>query len=130
MLRAGERLTATRAHELGIVDALADDYRSLIAAAAERVRALAGRIKRIPDGAVEVPEFADRVEQAASGLKLSPTTVGIIEKAVREAAAAPTFGEALEIGYAAFGASACTAAAREGIAAFGERRTPDFGRTG
>lgn len=130
MLRKGERLTAARAHELGIVDALADDYRSLIAAAAERVHALAGRIGRIPDGAVDVPAFDDRVEQAASGLKLSPTTIGIIEKAVREAAAAPTFGEALEIGYAAFGASACTAAAREGIAAFGERRTPDFGRTG
>lgn len=130
MLRQGERLSAGRAHELGIVDALADDYRSLIATAVGRVHALSGRIERIADGAVEVPAFGAPVEQAASGLTLSPTTIGIIEKAVREAAAAPTFAQALEIGYAAFGESACTAAAREGIAAFGERRTPDFGRTG
>ena len=33
---------------------------------------------------------------------------------------------ALEIGYRAFGRTACTAAAREGIAAFGEGRTPNF----
>ena len=36
----------------------------------------------------------------------------------------------LETGYVAFGATACTAAAREGISAFGERRAPDFGATG
>ncbi len=62
-------------------------------------------------------------------MALSRTTVGLIERAVREAAAAPTLAEALEIGYRAFGASACTAAAREGIAAFHERRTPDFTKT-
>ena len=50
--------------------------------------------------------------------------------AVRDAAAAPTLAAALEVGYRAFGASACTAAAREGIAAFLERRNPDFGATG
>ena len=44
--------------------------------------------------------------------------------------AAPTLSAALEIGYAAFARSACTAAAREGITAFGERRRPDFSRTG
>jgi enoyl-CoA hydratase/3-hydroxyacyl-CoA dehydrogenase len=49
---------------------------------------------------------------------------------VRDAAAAPTLEQALEVGYRAFGAAACTAAAREGIAAFAQRRAPDFGRTG
>ena len=130
MLRKGERLGAGRARELGIVNALADDYRELIACAVERVHALAERMPRIAEGAVEVPDFAEPVTRASNGMTLSATTVGLIEKAVREAAAAPTLAQALEVGYASFGASACTAAAREGIAAFGERRDPDFGRTG
>jgi enoyl-CoA hydratase/3-hydroxyacyl-CoA dehydrogenase len=53
-----------------------------------------------------------------------------MQDAIREAAAAPTLAAGLEAGYRAFGASACTAAAREGIAAFHERRSPDFARTG
>jgi enoyl-CoA hydratase/3-hydroxyacyl-CoA dehydrogenase len=56
--------------------------------------------------------------------------IGIIEETVTQAAAAPTLAAALEIGYRAFGRSACTAAAREGITAFGERRKPDFSLTG
>jgi len=43
---------------------------------------------------------------------------------------APSFAAALEAGYRAFGRVACTAAAREGIGAFLERRKPDFGKTG
>jgi len=130
MLRKGEKLDAARAHELGIVDALADDYRALLSSAVDRVHALAGATERIADAPVDLPGFDERVERAANGLTLSATTIGLIEQAVRDAAAAPTLTQALEVGYAAFGASACTAAAREGIAAFGERRSPDFGRTG
>ncbi len=130
MLRQGEKLGAERAHELGIVDGLADDYRALIALAVDRVHALSGSVPRIADAPVDVPGFDERVERAANGMTLSATTIGIIEKAVRDAAAAPTLAQALEVGYASFGASACTAAAQEGIAAFGERRSPDFGRTG
>jgi enoyl-CoA hydratase / 3-hydroxyacyl-CoA dehydrogenase len=36
----------------------------------------------------------------------------------------------LETGYHAFGAVACTAAAREGISAFQQRRPADFSTTG
>ncbi|MCO5106454.1 MAG: 3-hydroxyacyl-CoA dehydrogenase/enoyl-CoA hydratase family protein [Burkholderiaceae bacterium] len=130
MLRRADRLKAVRAHELGIVDALADDPQSLVAAAVSRVRALAGRRSPIPDGPVTVPPFADDAGQGPGGATLSRATVVLIENAVREAAAAPTLAAALEAGYRAFGASACTAAAREGIAAFHERRSPDFARTG
>jgi enoyl-CoA hydratase/3-hydroxyacyl-CoA dehydrogenase len=130
MLRRAEKLKAVRAHELGIVDALADDAPSLVDAAVARVRALAGRRQPIPDGPVALPPFADDAGQAAGGATLSRATVALIEGAVREAAAAPTLAAALEAGYRAFGASACTAAAREGIAAFHERRSPDFARTG
>ncbi len=63
------------------------------------------------------------------GCSAAPSS-GLIEDAVRDAAAAPTLQAALEIGYRAFGEVACTAAAREGIAAFTERRKPDFGTTG
>lgn len=130
MLRKGEKLGAERAHELGILDALAGDYRELIATAVQRVHALVGKRQPIPDGPVEVPAFDERVERAANGMVLSATTIGLIERAVLDAAAAPTLAQALEVGYRAFGASACTAAAREGISAFGERRSPDFERTG
>src|SRR5690606_36557288 len=130
MLRRADKLKAVRAHELGIVDALADDPPSLVAAAVARVRALAGRRQPIPDGPVALPPFADDAGQGPGGATLSRATVALIEGAVREAAAAPTLAAALEAGYRAFGASACTAAAREGIAAFHERRSPDFARTG
>ena len=55
--------------------------------------------------------------------------MGILENAVRDAAQAATLDAALEIGYRAFGASALTAAAREGIGAFQEGRKPDFSKT-
>ncbi len=130
MLRRGERLAAARAHELGVVDLLADDPRSLVLEAAQRVRKLAGRRTPIPDRPVAIPPFPGDAPSAAGGMALSRNTVALIERAVREAAAAPTLAAALEIGYRAFGASACTAAAREGIAAFHERRAPDFTTTG
>jgi len=125
MLRRAERLDAAAAHAAGIVDELADDYAQLIGLAAARVRALAGKRRAPLDGAVAITPF-----DSGGARSYSREVAGIIEDAVRAAAAAPTLAAALEIGYAAFGRSACTAAAREGIAAFGERRRPDFSRTG
>ena len=126
MLRRADRLDAVKAHGAGIVDELADDYASLVRQAVARVHALAGRPRAGLDGPVAIAPL-----DAAAGAKAySREVVGIIEDAVRAAAAAPTLSAALEIGYAAFGRSACTAAAREGITAFGERRKPDFSRTG
>ena len=91
------------------------------------MRALAGARRATLDAPVEIAPF-DAASGGASAFSREVT--GIIEEAVRAAAKAPTFAAALEIGYQAFGRSACTAAAREGIAAFGERRRPDFSRTG
>jgi enoyl-CoA hydratase / 3-hydroxyacyl-CoA dehydrogenase len=127
MLRRAERLDAARAHEAGIVAELAEDYASLIGKAVARVHALAGARRAPLDGPVAIAPF----EAAADGATgYSREVTAIIEDAVRAAAKAPTLAAALEIGYQAFGRSACTAAAREGIAAFGERRRPDFARTG
>ena len=130
MLRRCEKLKAKQALALGVVDALAKDSSELIALAVARVQALAQGHGRIADAPVAVPAFEPMDGKAASGMILSPTTLALLERAVQQAAEAPTLAAALEIGYLAFGDSACTAAAREGIAAFGERRAPDFARVG
>ena len=130
MLRLGTKLGAERAHELGVLDGLADDYAALITLAVARVDELVGKVGSIPDAPLELAPMRPVEPVRRDGAPLSREVIGIIEGAVRDAAAAPTFAAALEVGYRAFGASACTAAAREGIAAFLERRKPDFTRTG
>lgn len=128
MLTRADRLTAARAHELGMVDALADGYDALIDKAVARVQALRGKLQPIRDGALALPDFAS--EPSCAGRPLSAAVRALIEGAVRDAAQAPTFELALEIGYRAFGAAACTGAAREGISAFLAHRDPDFDATG
>ncbi len=130
MLRRAERMDAATGHRLGIVEALADDYAGLIKAAIARVNALVDKVPAPSDRAVAIPSLAPIDPVAAGGQKLSAEIIGIMERAIAEAAAAPTFDAALEIGYRAFGASACTAAAREGIESFLQRRAPDFTKTG
>ena len=130
MLRQAERMDAATAHGLGIVDTLADDYAGLIAAAKARVDSLVGKVTAPADGAVALPPLPAIAPKAVTGQILSAEVLGIMERAIVEAAAAPTFAAALEVGYRAFGASACTGAAREGINSFLERRAPDFSKTG
>ncbi|MCZ2440047.1 MAG: enoyl-CoA hydratase/isomerase family protein [Burkholderiales bacterium] len=136
MLTRAERLRAADAHAAGIVAELAEDFDDLIARAAARVRLLArqGRPPRPAEAAVTLPPFApaptDGPLRAADGRVLSPTVVRVIEQGVLDAAAAPSLGAALEVGYRAFGEVSCTDAAREGIQAFLEHRDPDFTRTG
>ncbi len=130
MLRRCDKLKAKQALALGVVDALAKDSSELITLAVARVQALAQGHARIADAPVALPAFEPMDAKAASGMALSPTTLALLEGAVQKAAQAPTLAAALEIGYLAFGDSACTAAAREGIAAFGERRAPDFAAVG
>jgi enoyl-CoA hydratase/carnithine racemase len=81
-------------------------------------------------GRVVVPPLDGAAARTADGRILSASMIGLIAAAVRDAAGEPTLAAALEVGYRAFGAAACTAAAREGIAAFLEHREPDFGATG
>ena len=130
MLRHAEKLAATRAHDLGIVAALADDPHALLATAIGQVRSLAGHPAATADGAVAIPPLDRVAPAAANGLVLSAETIALMERAIRDAASAPTLASALEVGYRAFGESACTAAAREGIGAFGEHRRPDFTKSG
>ena len=130
MLTRGDRLGAVRAHELGVVDELADDFDALMQQAVARVHALVGRVATISGGAVALPPFEAAKAQAGDGRQLSVNVVELIQRAVLDAAAATTLAEALEIGYRAFGVVACTAAAREGIDAFLAGRKPDFNLSG
>lgn len=129
MLRA-ERVSAKKAHAFGIVDRLSDDYAAMIESAVERVHVLTGNLQAPAEGkiVIEPPTPGDAI--AFNGQKLSVEVTRILERAIIEAAAAQSFDAALEIGYRAFGESACTAAAREGIDAFLSRRAADFGKTG
>ena len=130
MLRRGERLKAAEAHKLGVVDELVSAGGDLVRRAAARVHALAGKPRAALDGAVAILPMEPMEPKAVNGQPLSGEVIGILEQGVRDAAAAPSFTAALEVGYVAFGRVACTAAAREGIGAFLERRKPDFGKTG
>lgn len=129
MLRQAARLSATHAHKLGIVDEIADDYAALVQAAVKRVEVLSGKVTGMADGAVAIPSLKAIKPNANGSQQLSAEVVGIMEMAIRDAAAADTFAEALEVGYRAFGMSACTAGAKEGITAFLEKRKPEFTKT-
>jgi enoyl-CoA hydratase/3-hydroxyacyl-CoA dehydrogenase len=132
MIRRAERMSAKAAYALGIVDALADDHGSLIEAAIARVYALDGGLpaRRFATAAVAIPTPAPIKPLGANGRRLSGEVIGIAEAAISDAAATTDFDAALEVGYRAFGVSACTAAAREGVEAFQQRRSPDFEKTG
>jgi enoyl-CoA hydratase/3-hydroxyacyl-CoA dehydrogenase len=130
MLRQAQKLGANRALELGVLDALTDDHQSLLKSAIELVGKLAESPRHIPEEAVSVAALSEVKAESTDGQVLSREVLGIMERAIEKAAAANSLSDALETGYAAFGASACTAAAREGINAFLERRPPDFRQTG
>jgi enoyl-CoA hydratase/3-hydroxyacyl-CoA dehydrogenase len=130
MMRRAERVSAKMAHEIGIVDRLSDDYSVMIESAIERVHTLAGHLQALADGAIAIEPPAPADALAFNGQKLSVEVTRILERAIVDAAAAPSFNAALEIGYSAFGLSACTAAAREGIDAFLSHRPANFEKTG
>lgn len=87
-----------------------------------------GKIGRATDGPVRIAGLPSVEKAMAGSLRLSDEVVGIIAHGIRDAADAQSFDEALEIGYQAFGSVCCTEAAREGISAFMEKRTPHFKR--
>jgi enoyl-CoA hydratase/3-hydroxyacyl-CoA dehydrogenase len=130
MLTSAQKLSARDAFAAGIVDSLAADHAGLMAAACKRVQELSRTRHRISEGAVAIKEMRVGMPTAASGQVLSANILAIMSKAVNQAARADSLSAALEIGYTAFADSACTAAAKEGITAFAERRKADFSKTG
>ncbi len=126
MICLAKPLKAKEAAEIGMVARLAADFPDLIDAAVEEVQRLQGNIPRIAEGKIDIPDLKLPDEPRAAGQKLSPEAVAITAKTIQRAAASESLAEALEIGYRGFGEIACTDAAKEGIAAFLERRKPEF----
>jgi enoyl-CoA hydratase/3-hydroxyacyl-CoA dehydrogenase len=130
MLRQARRLDALEAHELGIIDSMAGDYPTMIETAVRLVHDIDVGSRRPVDGAVDISALGSAEPIAENGQVLSRQISGLIDDAIRDAGACGSYSQALEIGYRAFGASACTPAAREGIEAFTNNRKPDFDTTG
>ena len=126
MIFLGRPLKAKEALDVGMVSRIVDDYPAMLAAALEAVKSLQGKIARIPDGEIKIPQFKIPAEPKAGRQALSKEAVSLTVKVVREGAATASFNDALEIGYKGFGEIACTEAAREGISAFLEKRPPVF----
>ena len=126
MLCLAKPISAQEAADIGMVSAVVDSYYEAIHAAVKEVNDLQGNVKRIPDGTVDIPEITMPEEPMAGKLPLSTEAVSIVVKTIKDGAAAGRLADALEIGYRGFGEIACTDAAKEGISAFLEKRTPQY----
>jgi enoyl-CoA hydratase/3-hydroxyacyl-CoA dehydrogenase len=119
-------LRIQEAAEIGMVAKIAAGHSDLIAKAIAEVDRLRGKITRIPAGKIGIPEIKLISPPKAGEQALSKEAVAIAVRTIQQAARTEDFNAALEIGYKGFGEIACTAAAKEGIAAFLERRKPEF----
>lgn len=123
MIIRARRLSAVDAKQLGIVSELAEDASQLF----DQAIAVARQIREHGKVSLDSPVTVARVDTTT---EYSPEIAQLMARAIEDAAQAADLSEALEIGYRAFGDTGMTAAAREGIGAFLERRRPDFSRTG
>ena len=126
MICLGRSLTVDEAAAIGMVDHVAADNTEMITAACRAVAALQGQVTRISDTPVDIPAVTLPADAFTGDRALSREAVDIAVKTIETGARAENLADALDVGYAGFGDIACTAAAREGIAAFLEKRPPRF----
>jgi enoyl-CoA hydratase/3-hydroxyacyl-CoA dehydrogenase len=128
MICFARRISAQEAADIGMVAKITDDYSEMINEAVREIKTLQGKIKRIPDGKIDIPEIDIPDQPMAGKLPLSKEAVSIIAKTIKAGAASDYFADALEIGYRGSAEIACTDAAKEGISAFLEKRKPVFNK--
>lgn len=126
MITLGKAITAEQAAEIGMVSKVAETFPELIQCALEEVNRLQGTMSKITEGPIEIPEILKNEDPKLGKLALDIEGVEVIRQTIIQAAAASSFADALEIGYKGFGDIACTAAAKEGISSFLEKRPPNF----
>lgn len=126
MICQAKMINVQDAAEIGMVKQVAENYTEMIAAAVEEVKNLEGKIARIPDEPVDIPEVNIPDKPMAGPLPLSKEAVSMTAKIIHKGAAAKSFAEALEINYQGAGEIACIEASKEGVTAFLEKRKPEF----
>lgn len=126
MICLAKPLSAKQALEAGMIAKICEDYPTLIREAVDLVLAMQGKIKRIPDGKIDIPDVKLPETPMAGDLALSKEAVAITARTIKAAASAETLSAALEAGYQGFGEIACTDAAEEGISAFLSKRKPEY----
>jgi enoyl-CoA hydratase/3-hydroxyacyl-CoA dehydrogenase len=126
MICLAKRINAQQAADIGMVAQVSDGYLEMIRAAVAQVHNLQENLPKVPEGAVDIPDFPIPEEPMAGKLPLSREAIAIAFRTVQAAAAANRLSEALEINYRGSGDIACTDAAKEGITAFLQKRKPEF----
>ncbi|MDP6394271.1 MAG: 3-hydroxyacyl-CoA dehydrogenase NAD-binding domain-containing protein [Desulfobacterales bacterium] len=126
MITQGKSIASKAAAEIGIIKKITAGYIALIQEAVAEVKRLKGKIGRTLDGKIEIPDITVPQNPVAGDLVLSKEAVSQVVKTIRDGAASKSFAKALEIGYEGFGEMACMDAAKEGISAFLEKRTPKY----
>ena len=126
MISLARRITAKEAVDIGMVAKITEDYSEMIKEAVQEVKNMQGKIQRIHERKLDIPEVPIPDQPMAGKLALSKEAISIIAKTIKNGAAADTFADALEIGYQGSAEIACTDAAKEGISAFLEKRRPEF----
>jgi enoyl-CoA hydratase/3-hydroxyacyl-CoA dehydrogenase len=126
MICLARPINAQEAVNMGMVSKIVGDYYELIRESVKEVKNLQGKIKRISDGSVDIPDIKIPDEPMSGKLALSKEAISIAVKTIQDGAAAHSYIEALEIGYKGSAEVNCTDAAKEGITAFLEKRRPEY----
>jgi enoyl-CoA hydratase/3-hydroxyacyl-CoA dehydrogenase len=126
MICLAKRINTQQAADIGMVAQVSDGYLEMIRAAVAQVHNLQEKLPKVPEGAVDIPDFPIPEEPMAGKLPLSREAIAIAFRTVQSAAAANSLSEALEINYRGSGEIASTDAAKEGITAFLQKRKPEF----
>ena len=134
MLCTARPIDGKQAMGTGMLDEIVKSPDELLPAAIRLVRDLDISNRRPTDSSVALSsgsaQSSAQDAKAFDGRVLSESVLSILRTCVVEAAKANSYADALEIGYRAFGETACTEAAKEGVIGFLEGRKPDFEKTG